>query len=116
MFDTTTVIEALAVGMLVGAIGGAVAAAVFGSGAAQRRRQRDRERLVRMQRYLADAQGGTRRTLAPSGPEPRVVGGANSTSPLDVLAGATLDPPTSAAGGSFGVRPAPTLRLVDDEL
>lgn len=115
MFDTTTVIEALAVGMLFGAIGGAVAAAVFGSGAAQRRRQRDRERLVRMQRYLADAQGGTRRPLAPSGLELRVVG-ANSTSPLDVLAGATLDPPSSAAGGSFGVRPAPTLRLVDDEL
>lgn len=119
MYDTTNIIEALALGMLFGAIAGAVASAILSSSGTARRRAADRDRLVRMQRYLADAQGARRTLTAPSGLELRLVE-PPVKSPLDVLieaANSTLaDPPCSAAGGSFGVRPAPTLTLVNNEL
>lgn len=119
MSNTTNIIEALAIGLLVGAIAGAVGAVVWTASTTARRRRRDRERLVRMQRYLADAQG--------TGRELRVAGYARGTVTFDTdglerLAHAlvhggepVLDPPCSAAGGSFGVKPQPTLTLVDDE-
>lgn len=115
MHDTTNIIEALALGMLVGAVAGAVAVSVLSSTAAARRRARDHERLERMKRYLADAQGARRTLTAPSGLELRLV--APSPSPLDILVAASrsADPPCSAAGGSFGVKPAPILELVVDE-
>lgn len=107
MFDTTTVIEALGLGMLFGAIAGAVGAAVFVEARLARRRRKDRERLVRMQRYLSDAQGPAR--------ELRVAGYSRAVVTFDPEALAA-DPPYSAAGGSYGVRPQPTLTLVDGEL
>lgn len=126
MFNTTNIIEALGIGLLVGTVAGAVGAVVFVQASTMRRRRRDRDRLVRMQRYLADAQRG-RHELHPNGYSRAPVTFAEVAFDADGLerlartlvhnSEVVLDPPCSAAGGSLRApRPQPTLTLVDDEL
>ena len=123
MQNTTNIIEALALGMLFGAVAGAVAAVVLTSSSSARRRSRDHARLVRMQRYLVDAQRGRRvfeLGVAGYSRKPGTFAGEVTLDPagLERLARAAAavdvtDPPYSAAGGSFGVKSAPSLELVE---